>query len=85
MDHALWGPGYSDRALAALLAARSDYLAGGGCRVRRPADDGKRCCGETAAAVAGGQVVGWFQGRMEWGARGRSAPARSCATPAAAI
>src|SRR5262249_62379506 len=25
--------------------------------------------GKTAAAIAAGQVVGWFQGRMEWGPR----------------
>ncbi len=26
-------------------------------------------CGRTAAAIADGLVVGWFQGRMEWGPR----------------
>jgi carbamoyltransferase len=26
-------------------------------------------CAWTAARIAGGNVVGWFQGRMEWGAR----------------
>ena len=28
-----------------------------------------RSCDWTAARIAGGHVVGWFQGRMEWGAR----------------
>ena len=32
-------------------------------RGRRP------CCAETARAIADGKVVGWFQGRMEWGPR----------------
>jgi carbamoyltransferase len=26
-------------------------------------------CRETAARIADGQVIGWYQGRMEWGAR----------------
>jgi carbamoyltransferase len=31
--------------------------------------DGDTLCRRTAAAVADGQVIGWFQGRMEWGPR----------------
>ncbi len=26
-------------------------------------------CRETASRIADGQVIGWYQGRMEWGAR----------------
>jgi carbamoyltransferase len=68
MDHAFWGPGYSDDALSALLSAEADALAAAGCRVRRAAD-AAALCAETAAAIVDGQVVGWFQGRMEWGPR----------------
>jgi carbamoyltransferase len=32
-------------------------------------DDEAVLCADTAARIAGGAVVGWFQGRMEWGAR----------------
>ena len=32
-------------------------------------NDTKDFCGLTAAAIASGEVVGWFQGRMEWGPR----------------
>jgi carbamoyltransferase len=77
MDHALWGPGYSDEALGALLAAREAELGAAGCRVRRVDDDG-RLTAETAAAVADGQVVGWFQGRMEWGPRALGARSIVC-------
>lgn len=68
MDHAFWGPGYDDAELAAVLEAHSDQLAAAGCTVQRLADD-DALCAETATAVADGQVVGWFQGRMEWGPR----------------
>ena len=36
--------------------------------VRRQADE-TAYCREVAAAVAEGKVIGWFQGRMEWGPR----------------
>jgi len=31
--------------------------------------DERELCAATARAIIGGQVVGWFQGRMEWGPR----------------
>ena len=41
---------------------------GAGCVVEQ-IDDESELCRRTAAAIADGQVVGWFQGRMEWGPR----------------
>jgi carbamoyltransferase len=32
-------------------------------------DDEAALCEATAARIADGQVIGWYQGRMEWGAR----------------
>ena len=32
-------------------------------------DDEAALCRETASRIADGQVIGWYQGRMEWGAR----------------
>ncbi len=60
MDHAYTGPGYSDEEYAAALAAAG--LAG-----ERLEDD--RLCATVAARIAAGDVVGWFQGRMEFGPR----------------
>jgi carbamoyltransferase len=68
MDHAYLGPDCDDAAIAALLAARSEELAEQGCVVER-IDDEAALCRRTADAIADGQVVGWFQGRMEWGPR----------------
>ena len=45
-----------------------ETLATAGCTVERLADEGA-LCRRVARAVADGKVVGWFQGRMEWGPR----------------
>jgi carbamoyltransferase len=66
MDHASWGPAFDQPAIDELLAARAPELAG--FRVHR-LDDEADLCLRTARAVADGRVVGWFQGRMEWGPR----------------
>jgi carbamoyltransferase len=77
MDHALWGPGYSDEELGDLLDSRRAELEAQGCRVKRAAGEGP-LVGETSAAVADGKVVGWFQGRMEWGPRALGARSIVC-------
>jgi len=68
MDHAYWGPHFDDAAIEALLAQRAGDIAAAGCRVE-PIDDEATLCERTARAIADGAVVGWFQGRMEWGPR----------------
>ena len=68
MDHAYWGPQFDDDAIAALMSARGGEIAAAGCTVER-IDDNDTLCQRTAAAIADGQVIGWFQGRMEWGPR----------------
>lgn len=68
MDHAYWGPSFDDAAIETLLERRADDLAAGGCVVEEIGEEAL-LCERTAAAVADGQVVGWFQGRLEWGPR----------------
>jgi carbamoyltransferase len=68
MDHAYWGPSYDENALRAPLDARSGDIAASGCKVSR-VDDSDDLCRQTADAIADGRIVGWFQGRMEWGPR----------------
>jgi len=61
MDHAFWGPSFSDDAIRSYLDAR-------GARYRTlPRDE---MIAETARRLSDDQaVVGWFQGRLEWGPR----------------
>ena len=58
MEHAYWGPEYSEPEIPQAIAR-------GGLSSRRLDD----VAGETARLLAEGRVVGWFQGRMEWGPR----------------
>jgi carbamoyltransferase len=68
MSHAFWGPSFSDAEYAALLEERRTAIGAEGCTVRR-IDDEKDLVEAAARAIASGLVVGWFQGRMEWGPR----------------
>ena len=68
MDHAYWGPQYSQSEIDNLLKERHDEIKKSGCGVAT-IDDEKKLCRTIAEAIAEGQVVGWFQGRMEWGPR----------------
>jgi carbamoyltransferase len=67
MAHAYWGTEYDATAMAAAIH-NSGAVVDGRCAMRT-LDDEAQLCGETAALLADGNVVGWFQGRMEWGAR----------------
>jgi carbamoyltransferase len=68
MDHAYLGPGFGDDELAAEIDAVRDQFDAEGCSIERIGDE-EDLCDRTAAAIADGLVVGWFQGRMEWGPR----------------
>jgi len=68
MDHAYTGPGADEVEIAALLKDRAGEIAAGGCDVVRIGDE-PELLRRTAAAIADGRVIGWFQGRMEWGPR----------------
>lgn len=68
MDHAYVGPRSTDTEIRALLDSRAADLQAEGCIVRR-IDDESELCQATATAITEGKVIGWFQGRMEWGPR----------------
>jgi carbamoyltransferase len=68
MDHAYWGPEFDEATVDAEIADRGDELRTSGCTVSRVADE-EELCEMTANAISRGLVVGWFQGRMEWGPR----------------
>jgi carbamoyltransferase len=68
MDHAYLGPAYVEQDFAVLLEQEKAALDREGCTVRR-LDDEAALLRETAEAISEGLVIGWFQGRMEWGPR----------------
>ena len=68
MTHAHWGPDIDDTEVRALLQARQTELAAQGCTVTHVPDEAALCA-QVAQALADGAVVGWAQGRMEWGPR----------------
>lgn len=65
MDHAYWGPGYTRDEIRHAIEAKG--LGMSGCRVEELAGD--NLMQRTAAIVADGKILGWFQGRAEWGPR----------------
>ena len=61
MEHAAWGPGYSDDRIRSVAEAS-------GFAVQTCVDDAELC--EVASElIAEGLVTGWYQGRSEWGPR----------------
>ena len=68
MDHAYWGPEYSDGDIDRALMARRQDLDDAKCVMHRVRNE-RELCVRTAEQVAKGNVVGWFQGRVEWGPR----------------
>jgi carbamoyltransferase len=68
MDHAYWGPQFSMREIQTLVCAHKPELDKAGSSIETIVDEGE-LCRRAAVAVADGKVVGWFQGRMEWGPR----------------
>jgi len=68
MDHAYWGPSATPEQIAVAIAKRRDDFDAAGCKMMRIADEAT-LCKRTAAAIAEGKVIGWFQGRLEWGPR----------------
>jgi len=68
MEHGYWGPEFDEAAMRAALEARRGELRALGCSIYE-AEDEDELCRRVAERIAAGKVVGWFQGRMEWGAR----------------
>ena len=61
LDHANWGPEYSDAYVRGCLDRQGlayEWI-----------EDEQALCDTTADRIAAGDVVGWFQGRSEWGPR----------------
>ncbi len=62
------GPQFSKDDCWEVLAPQRSQLSEVGCQLSDISDT-HTLCRRTAQAIADGKVVGWFQGRMEWGPR----------------
>lgn len=65
MDHAYWGPAYSPEEIC--HAVDSSGLAKKGCVMSELGEP--ELMRRAAAIIADGKILGWFQGRAEWGPR----------------
>lgn len=68
LRHAYLGPSFSDETIEVLLESRRAEIEGLGCIIRRITHEPELFY-KTARSIADGRVIGWFQGRMEWGPR----------------
>jgi carbamoyltransferase len=65
MNHSYWGPQFSREEIRAAIDA-SGIARTGRTVAELPEEE---LCQRTAAIVADGKILGWFQGRAEWGPR----------------
>ena len=65
MEHAYWGPEFSRDEIR--TATSSSRLGPSGCSISELPE--QELLRKTAAIIADGKILGWFQGRAEWGPR----------------
>ena len=65
MDHAYWGPEFSREEIRS--AVNASRFAESGCAVSELPE--QELLQKAAAIIAHGKILGWFQGRAEWGPR----------------
>jgi carbamoyltransferase len=68
MEDAYWGPQFGPEHIATTLAAERSRIAAADCAVE-PITEEANLGPRIAVLLSEGKVVGWFQGRMEWGPR----------------
>jgi carbamoyltransferase len=68
MEHAYWGPQYTNDEVKNEIEKKRSELRKLNCMIEEINDEDE-LCKRTAKEIANGKVVGWFQGRMEWGPR----------------
>jgi len=65
MDHAAWGPEFSGKQMR--TAIENGHASNGDERIEELGEDA--LVQSAARHIAEGKIVGWFQGRVEWGPR----------------
>jgi carbamoyltransferase len=67
-NHAYWGPSFSDDYISNLLKLQKQRIEKENCIIKNFSEI-SQLTKLTAAEIAKGKVIGWFQGKMEWGPR----------------
>lgn len=65
MDHAYWGPGYTQEEIRQTVQS-SSAVKNGYAIAELPEEELTK---RAAAVITNGKILGWFQGRAEWGPR----------------
>lgn len=68
MSHAYWGPEFSEEEIKQAISAKRQALQEANCFVEK-IENQEDLCQKAATMISEGKIVGWFQGRMEWGPR----------------
>jgi carbamoyltransferase len=68
MASSYWGPEFSESEIVEVIRTHNRQLENGSCFIEQIGDEAE-LCRRTAGEISSGKVVGWFQGRMEWGPR----------------
>lgn len=68
MHHGYWGPEFADREIETIVEKHRPDFSEQACKVTHITDEAE-LCRSAAERIADGKVIGWFQGRMEWGPR----------------
>lgn len=66
MDHAYWGPGYTTEQIRGAIDSSEVTKGDAYCVAELPEPELLR---RTASIIADGKILGWYQGRAEWGPR----------------
>lgn len=77
MDHAYFGPEYSDEEIEKEILNRKNEIINRGFKIEKIIDE-NILCKITAKYISEGKIVGWFQGRTEWGPRALGARSILC-------
>ena len=67
MPNAYLGPSFSSDEIKVLIEAQKSRIEAADCRTT--SHDWESLIAKIVEALVSGKIVGWFQGRMEWGAR----------------
>ncbi len=77
MEHAYFGPEYSDDEIEKEILNKKNEIINRGFKIEKIIDE-DLLCKITAKYISEGKIVGWFQGRTEWGPRALGARSILC-------